>query len=147
MVNGKVTFGVVKGKHMEIKVLNRENYVGRKFTIQYITNGYYDIRAVNSGFQIEYVPFEIPIEKSFDDVFFSEWLDNPVAYGAFENEILLGYVEGFLEKWNNRFLISNIVIFNNKARHQGIGTLLMDTILKEAKIIRGTDGCFGNAIL
>ena len=34
------------------------------------------------------------MEKSFDDEFFGEWLEEPVAFGAFEGERLLGYVEG-----------------------------------------------------
>lgn len=137
---------------MEIKELNQEKYAGRKFSVRYITNGYYDIHAVHSGFQMEYVPIETPIEKSIDDVFFGEWLENPIAYGAFENERLLGYVEGFLEKWNNRFRISNIHLFRSEMRHQGIGTLLMDTILKEAvssgarMVVLETQSCNENAI-
>lgn len=137
---------------MEIKMLDKEIYVGQRFTAVYKTNGYYDIRAVSSGFQIEYVSFKAPVERSFDDEFFGEWLEFPVAYGAFEGGLLLGYVEGFLEKWNNRFRISNICIFDNAVRRQGIGTLLMNTILKEAKaagarmIVLETQTCNENAI-
>ena len=65
-------------------------------------------------------------------MFFGQWLDEPIAYGAFENGRLLGYVEGFLETWNNRYRISNICIFDNTNRRRGIGSLLMDTIMKEA---------------
>ncbi|MDD7388532.1 MAG: GNAT family N-acetyltransferase [Lachnospiraceae bacterium] len=137
---------------MEIKMLDKETYAGRRFTARYKTKGYYDIHAVDPGFQIEYVAFEAPVEKSFDDVFFSEWLENPVAYGAFQDERLLGYAEGFLEQWNNRFRISNICIFDHSARHHGIGTLLMATILKAAKvsgarmIVLETQSCNENAI-
>lgn len=137
---------------MEIKKLKKEIYAGRKFTARYITNGYYDIHAVPSGFRLEYVPLETPIEKSLDDVFFSEWLENPTAYGAFEKERLLGYAEGFLEKWNNRFRISNIHIFDREMRYRGIGTLLMNAILKEAAAsgarmaVLETQSCNENAI-
>lgn len=137
---------------MEIKMLDREIYAGQKFTARYVTKGYYDISAKESGFQIEYKAFEAPVKKSFEDVFFSDWQDNPVAYGAFENERLLGYVEGFLETWNNRYRISNICIFDNADRRRRIGSLLMDTILKEAEaskarmVVLETQTCNESAI-
>ena len=137
---------------MEIQMLDAESYAGQRFTARYQTNGYYDISATESGFQIEYKPFEAPVNKSFEDVFFGQWLDDPVAYGAFENGRLLGYVEGFLETWNNRYRISNICVFDNADRNRGIGSLLMDTILKEASaskarmVVLETQTCNENAI-
>lgn len=85
-------------------------------------------------------------------MFFGQWLDEPIAYGAFENGRLLGYVEGFLETWNNRYRISNICIFDNTNRRRGIGSLLMDTIMKEASaskvrmVVLETQTCNENAI-
>ena len=52
---------------MEIKELNKETYAGKKFTVRYQTNGYYDIQASEGGFQMKYVSFASPVEKSFDD--------------------------------------------------------------------------------
>ena len=95
---------------------------GKKITVRYFTNGYYDIQPFESGFRFHYVPFNTTVEKSFEDEFFGEWLENPVAYGAFEGETLIGFVEGSLESWNNRFRISNICIFDRSKRHSGIGT-------------------------
>ena len=118
---------------MEIKKLDRKMYKGRKFVLRYITSGYYDIAKSNTGFQIEYKRFDKPTEMTFDDCMFNEWLEDPVAYGAFEDGQLLGYVEGTLEKWNNRYRISNICVFDDTRRHNGVGTALMNTILKEAK--------------
>lgn len=77
---------------MEIRQLDKEVYAGKKFTAQYQTNGYYDIRATGQGFEIKYTPFEAPTEKGFDDVFFGEWLEDPVAFGAFEDGKLAGFV-------------------------------------------------------
>lgn len=57
---------------MEIKPLNKSDYAGKKFTAHYTTNGYYDICTVKDGFRINYMPFDAPVEKSFDDVFFGE---------------------------------------------------------------------------
>ncbi len=139
-------------KYMEIRSLDKETYAGEKFTVRYKTNGYYDISASGQGFRIQYESFEAPVERSFDDVFFGEWLENPVAFGAFENEKLIGYVEGSPENWNHRFRISNICVFDNAKRNQGIGTMLMETIMKVAKssgawmIVLETQSCNENAI-
>ncbi len=54
-----------------------------------------------------------PKEMSFRDTFFNEWLDHPIAFGAFDNGQLVGFVEGTLEKWNNRYRISNICVFDS----------------------------------
>ena len=118
---------------MIIKPLDKETYAGRKFTARYKTKGFYDIRPSDFGFRIEYIPFGETVERSFDDEIFSEWLDKPVAFGAFENDVLAGYAEGFLEEWNNRFRISNICIFDYAARSKGVGTLLMNAISDAAK--------------
>lgn len=65
---------------MEIRPLDREKYAGRKFTARYRTSGYYDIRATADGFRISYTALSAAVEKSFDDEFFGEWLEAPVAY-------------------------------------------------------------------
>ena len=92
------------------------------------------------------------MEKSFDDEFFGEWLEEPVTFGAFEGERLLGYVEGAPEGWNNRYRISNICIFEENARGKGLGTLLMQAIHRAAEaagarmIVLETQTCNENAI-
>ena len=137
---------------MEIVTLNPKKSPGQKFPARYITNGYYDIVRTTGGFDIEYKRFDSPVERSFDDTFFGEWLDNPVAYGAFENGKLLGFVEGAPEGWNNRYRISNICVFDNTRRNCGIGAALMSTILREAKesgarmVVLETQTCNENAI-
>ena len=137
---------------MEIRPLAREIYAGKTFTACYRTNGYYEIRPSETGFQMDYVPFAEPTERSFDDVFFGEWLEEPVAFGAFEGERLLGYVEGAPEGWNNRYRISNICIFEENARGKGLGTLLMQAIQRAAEaagarmIVLETQTCNENAI-
>lgn len=137
---------------IEIKELYKESYIGKRFSLQYTTNGYYDIESTDVGFNICYKTFDETKVMPFDDVFFTEWLDDPKAFGAFENGQLLGYVEGALEKWNNRYRISNICVFDNLKRHAGIGTLLMKTILSEAvksgarMVVLETQTCNENAI-
>lgn len=137
---------------MEIVKLLKETYAGKSFTVKYQTNGYYEIRPEESGFRMKYQPLARSVEKSFRDCFFSEWLENPAAFGAFENGQLLGFVEGTPETWNNRYRISNICVFDGARRHCGIGTILMDTILCEAEksgarmVVLETQTCNENAI-
>jgi len=137
---------------MEIRKLDYEAYAGKKFTLRYRTKGYLDIERTPTGFELTHKSFEQLEERGIEDCFFSEWLEAPLAFGAFENGQLLGYVEGSLEKWNNRYRISNICVFDSARRHCGIGTALMDTILKEAKgsgarmVVLETQTCNENAI-
>ena len=72
--------------------LNPGTYAGRKFTVRYQTNGYYEIEPSEQGFSMKYVPLEAPVEKSFEDEFLGKWLEAPVAFGAFEGEKLIGFV-------------------------------------------------------
>ncbi len=113
---------------MEIRRLEREIYARRAFTARYRSNGYYDIGVSEDGFPIRYLPFAAPEERSFEDVFFSAWLEDPVAFGAFEGGELLGFAEGSPEGWNRRFRISNICVFDPSRRGGGIGQRLLDAI-------------------
>lgn len=118
---------------MDFHKLNKEEYVGKSFKLSYRTKTYIDIRSTESGFDLVQLPFEKEMELSFEDCFFNEWLEDPVAYGAFEGETLIGYVEGSIEKWNNRYRISNICLFDEDKRNCGIGGVLMGLIMDEAK--------------
>lgn len=117
---------------MEIKELIREEYAGKPFTVRYKTAGYYDIEAKDCTFKITLKPFEGMVAKSFTDTFFNKWLEAPKAYGAFEGDKLIGFVEGTIEEWNNRYRITNICIFDETDRHRGVGSVLMRQILKKA---------------
>jgi len=118
---------------MIIRQLDREKYAGMEFTTRYMTGGCWDIKSTDCSFEITYKSFDSPVEKSFVDTLFGEWLENPVVWGAFEGERLLGIVEGSMETWNNRFRISNICIFEERDRRSGLGSRLMDTIIEHAK--------------
>ena len=137
---------------MIISKLKKEDYQGKKFIARYMTKGYYDIQSVSTGFVFTYTNFDEEKEISFEDSFFNEWLESPVAYGSFEDGELIGFVEGSIEEWNNRYRISNICIFDSKKRHSGIGAKLMDVILTEAKesgarmVVLETQTCNENAI-
>ena len=137
---------------MIIKKLEKDEYAGKEFTVTYKTCGYYDIERNERGFNIEYKRFERPENRSFSDTLFGEWLEEPVVYGAFEGKALLGFVEGSPEKWNNRYRISNICVFDKTRRHSGIGSALINVILEEAKssgarmVVLETQTCNENAV-
>ena len=118
---------------MEIRRLEQKDYAGRKFTARYQTKGYYEICASEQGFRLDYRLFPAPVGRSFDDVFFGEWLEAPAAFGAFEGETLLGYAEGSPESWNGRFRLSNICIFERSARGKGVGTMLLKALEEAAE--------------
>ena len=99
---------------MEIRRLNQKDYAGRKFTARYQTNGYYEICASEQGFRLDYRLFPAPVVRSFDDVFFGEWLEAPAAFGAFDGEGLV------------------ICIFDSAARGKRTGRRLMEAIEREA---------------
>ena len=56
-----------------------------------------------------------------------------IAYGAYDNNQLAGFIEGYLEEWNNRFRITNLFIFKEEYQNKGIGTRLINKVFKEAK--------------
>ena len=117
---------------MVIKKLDYETYKGRKYQAEILSDRYLSIEPAGEGFDIEWVMSDKPLRMLINDTMLSDWLDHPVAYGAFEGDRLIGFVEGFLEKWNNRYRISNICVFDHVDRRSGVGMKLMETILEEA---------------
>ena len=117
---------------MVIEKLNYEEYKGRKYRAEILSDRYLSIEPAGEGFDIGWVMSDEPLRMSVNDDILSDWLEDPVAYGAFENGRLVGFVEGFLEKWNNRYRIANICVFDQADRRSGTGTKLMEVILEEA---------------
>ena len=118
---------------MEIRRLDKNEYAGREITVRYTTSGYLDISPCDGGFALRRMSLAEPMQKSFTDTLFSDWLEAPLAYGAFEGEKLLGIAEGSPESWNNRWRISNICIFEESDRQRGVGSALMERLMAEAR--------------
>ena len=137
---------------MLISRLSPAEYAGKRFVAEYETGGYYDIAGTAQGFSLTYRTFPALKKMSFDSCLFEEWLECPVAFGAFAEGALVGYVEGTTEAWNNRYRISNICVLRREKRRRGIGTLLMDAILGEAEksgarmVVLETQSCNERAI-
>lgn len=117
---------------IEIKLLEAEKYKNKKYLFEYETPGYFDLVANEWSFQFIYKEFREKQKKSFEDELLGDWLEKPMLYGAFVNGVLAGIIEGSIEGWNNRFRISNILVFENYRKSQ-IGTRLIEHIIAEAK--------------
>jgi ribosomal protein S18 acetylase RimI-like enzyme len=117
---------------MVIKQLNYDEYKGKQYKAEIRSDKYLSIEPEGEGFSIEWKKADNEIVEPLTDDMLSEWLDNPVAYGAFEGETLIGFVEGFLEDWNNRYRISNICVFDTGLRSKGVGTALLEKIMEDA---------------
>ena len=117
---------------MVIRKLDQEAYKGRKYQAEILSDRYLSIEPAGDGFDMKWVMSGEPLRMTINDAVLSDWLDHPAVYGAFEGGRLVGFVEGFLEEWNNRYRISNICVFDHADRRSGTGTKLMETILEEA---------------
>ncbi|MCR5771460.1 MAG: GNAT family N-acetyltransferase [Butyrivibrio sp.] len=117
---------------MVIKQLNYDEYKGKKYKAEIHSDKFLSIDPEGEGFSIEWIKVDSEIVEALTDDMLSEWLDNPVAYGAFEGDTLIGFVEGFLEDWNNRYRISNICVFDTGLRSKGVGTALLEKIMEDA---------------
>ena len=136
---------------MDIVLLNKDEYIKRDFLSEYTTTSYLDIIINSNKYEIVEKAFLTPQNKSSVYNLFESWLEDPIAYGAFIEEKLIGIVEGSIESWNNRFRITNILVFAGY-RHQGVGQKLMDKMIEVAKnkkvrmIVLETQSCNINAI-
>ena len=97
---------------MIIKELDYNKYKDQKYQAEILSDRYLSIEPSDEGFTVKWVMADEPLRMTIYEDLLQDWLDEPVAYGAFEGEKFLGMVEGFLEKWNNRFVIANICVFD-----------------------------------
>lgn len=137
---------------MEIRIekLDINEYRGKEFEVTYQTDGFYDLIKKEFSFEFVYKRFYQPQTKRFRDQMCAEWLGNPSLYGAMRNKELLGFIEVNPETWNNRLRISNLCV-SAPYRHLGIGTQLLNTVMKFAKgkyrqLILETQSCNEKAI-
>lgn len=117
--------------NIEIRKLDPREYKGHKFTVRYVTDRIYDVELLDGGFRLVLNECE-PTEKGFSDRLFEDWLEAPIAYGAFRNGRLIGFVEGSRESWHDVFRISNVFVEDGE-RGRGIGTRLMEYIIDAAR--------------
>lgn len=116
---------------VEIKALPISEYAGYEFSVEYVTDHFYDVELMDEGFRLKLKSCP-PVKKSFSDSLFSDWLEAPVAFGAFVDGMLMGFVEGSRESWHNMFRVSNIFV-DPSARRRGLGQALLEHIVAYAR--------------
>jgi len=121
------------------QTLSKTEYKGHLLKVRYVTEGAYDVVVADDGFHFERITFAQPLEKSFDDALFADWLENPIAIGCFANGELVGAIEGSIESWHNLFRISNLWV-DELFRRQGLGSELMRRLEERAVAEHGPRG-------
>jgi len=120
---------------MQIRELD-QTWKGRSFLFRYTTSYHYLVSPDRTPGEIiihlkrEALPETL--EKSFESSLFSDWMIHPQAFGAFEGENLLGFVELSQEDWNNRLRITNIWV-DEDHRYQGVGKTLIACAIETGK--------------
>ena len=117
---------------MIIKELDYKDFKNKPYHADIRTDRVLSIEPSDEGFSMKWVKLDNELVMPLDDDMLSDWLDNPKAYGAYEDDKLLGFVEGFLEDWDNRYRISNICVFEDCTRRTGVGSALLERIMQEA---------------
>lgn len=139
---------MIKLKTIELR---KEDFKGKEYLFEYETNSYIDIEITDNRIELIRKSFPETIKKSFKSSLFSDWLELPIAYGAYDNGKLLGFIEGSIESWNNRFRITNILVFK-EYRNKGIGQSLLNILIEYSKtlntrmIVLETQSCNTKAI-
>jgi ribosomal protein S18 acetylase RimI-like enzyme len=114
--------------HVELRELDRIAYKDFCLHFQYTTDTYYDvIHSLDLLFSIDLVtkPFEQTVAKEFEDHLYADHLENPTAFGLFDEDEVLGYLEVDRETWHNRLRVTELLVLP-KFRHMGLGKLLMN---------------------
>lgn len=117
---------------MEIKKLDREKYQGLTYHAVYETKKHYEVQLLENGFQLVLKETDEAGKKEFSDTLFSDWLEEPIAFGLFQEDKMMGFVEGSPEAWHNVFRISNIFVYE-EYRKQGLGEKLLNYIVDYVK--------------
>ncbi len=122
-----------KGRgEFSVRELEVREYKGKKYEFRYETPGFYDFVIGQGSYNLVYRAFDRPVKKSFTDELVGSWLEEPCLYGIFRDGEPAGIAEGSMESWNNRFRISNFLIFE-PFRRQKAGKQLMEQMLKRAE--------------
>ncbi|MDO9592592.1 MAG: GNAT family N-acetyltransferase, partial [Erysipelotrichaceae bacterium] len=103
-------------------------YNTTKIVYDYLTKGHYHAHLSQEqdsfGVMFVYEDFESEIEKTFDDILVSDYLEHPKSYAAKLNDQIVGYIVINHEKYNNRIRVTQFLVLNGY-RNMGIGKLLM----------------------
>jgi len=125
---------VVDKKVKIIEVLRHSSLP--KLVYRYVTSSYYDlqIRRKAESWEIELTLKHLnqPLEKSFEERLFSDYVEDPRVFAAELEGKLVGWIELGYQKWNNRMRVWQFLV-KDGFRRKGIGKALMKHGIKVAK--------------
>lgn len=119
-------------KQLQVMPLKEAEWKGKKLAFCYTTQGYYTFEVHGFAFSLAYHPFENAREKRFEGELFEDFLEAPEALGAYLDGRLAGVIGFSPESWNNRFRISELLVFEG-FRRKGVGSALMHAALLRAE--------------
>ena len=114
---------------MYIKKLDRKDYQDYPVPIEYDTDAYYDIIIDDGLIKIEKKELGYTyhhLKEDSSERLFQEWLDDPVSFGAFEGDELIGVIEFYVD-WSSRIFI-NLLKVDKRYQRRGIARSLMDKV-------------------
>ena len=108
-----------------------------KLDSHYLTTSYYDLSILHEPnawkMELALKPLEKPLEKRYTGTFFEKHIEEPQVFAAVLNKNQVGWIELGYEKWNNRVRVWEFLV-KEEFRRSGIGSLLMDSTIKAAKV-------------
>ncbi len=138
-----------------IRHLPKKDYAEYALRFEYMREEHYAVDKYEDenvvSFKLKRRPLEKAQKKTFTDKLYESWLEEPSAYGYFENEKWLGVIEIDRQRFANRLRITELLVFA-KYRGKGIGSALMEHVKRIAseegfrEIVLETQSCNIRAI-
>lgn len=140
---------------MELCRLDIADYKEKALQVRYVTSYIYEAISKQGddcfGVMFERTKLTEPLACGFDDVWGSEWLENPELFAVREAGQVIALMEICMESWTQRLRISNIYV-TPTYRGRGCATLLLQHVKELAKerrircIVLETQSCNDPAI-
>jgi len=136
-----------------IKPLPKKTYQDYEMIFTYQSNGHYKVvkNETHTKFEFIYEPFNKPVKKSFTGSLYPSYFEAAQAFGYYDGEQIIGFLEVNHERYNKRLRITELLVLD-AFRGQGIGRLLMNYAITLAKnfgcraVILETQTCNDGAI-
>ena len=104
---------------MIISQLDYSEYKGRKYAAEIVSDRYLSIEPGDNGFDMHWVDSETDLRMSIQDSILSDWLEDPIAYGAFEGGRMVGLSRVFLKSGITAFESPISVFLMNQTVNAG----------------------------
>lgn len=117
---------------MDIRRLVKTKYQGYRVWTSYQTETILDVTREGDSFIIRLKTLESPVGYDLPLTLFEDWYQHAQAFGLFDQNVLVGFVEGYPESWNGSYRITNLFV-DSRYRRRGWATHLIDTAKEQAK--------------